>query len=349
MEWYNRIPAWIDSDSQVVISHRLRYSRNLNRIPFVERSETVRLMQVMQDVEYAMNQSNQREGWEWISIKHLNAMELNGIKEYFFIDQLPYRDPKISLWVNPSISEFILLNSGDHIKIIGLYPGKDTIRNIFALNRLDDRLSPFMEYSYHPDFGYLSPWPTNTGTGFKASFLLHLPAVAVTEQLRKVCKIASDKNCSLKSLALSGRNNVGNLFLLENSLSFGMNEESIMYEMIKAIDEIEKLEFQSEDFLRDKLIIHTKDKIFRAWGILTNATMLSLHETVNLLSAIRMGVRLHLLGDNLIKVMNQLMIIILPSHLRYRYGVLDASDEAVDQLRAAAIKEVLLNQAGHYE
>ncbi|MBP7460139.1 MAG: hypothetical protein KBA26_02505 [Candidatus Delongbacteria bacterium] len=349
MEWSYRIPPWVDSDSRVVISHRLRYSRNLNRIPFVDRAEPDRLIQVMQDLDYAMKQTGRRDDWDWIPLKPLTSMAINGIKEFFYIDRLPYPDPKIGLWINPGSSEFMMLNATDHIKLIGLYPGKDTLQNMMALNRLDDSLSPYMEYAYHPDFGHLSPCPTNTGTGFKASFLLHLPAASITEQIRKVCRIVSEKNCSLKSLSLIGKSNVGNLFIVENNLSFGLNEETIMYELIKTVDEVEQMELQSEEFLKEKLLIHTQDKVFRAWGILTNAAVLSLHETVNLLSAVRLGVRLHLLREDLIRIINQLFVSIMPAHLRYRFGMPDATEEAVDQFRALLIKEALLNQAGHHE
>ena len=58
-----------------------------------------------------------------------------------------------------------------------------------------------------------------------------------------------------------------------------------------------------------------EDRIFRAYGILTNARMISTEESLHLLSNVRMGINMGIIKDISIEKVNELMIIIQPAFL----------------------------------
>ena len=83
-----------------------------------------------------------------------------------------------------------------------------------------------------------------------------------------------------------------------------------------------------------------EDKIFRSFGILKNAHIISSQETVELLSMVRLGVDLEILENINRKSINELFIMIQPAHLQKIEGKkLSASDR--DAKRASLIREKL--------
>ena len=81
-----------------------------------------------------------------------------------------------------------------------------------------------------------------------------------------------------------------------------------------------------------------EDKIFRSYGILKNAHIISSQETVDLLSMVRLGVDLDIVKDVDRNAINELFIMIQPAHLQKIEGKkLSASER--DTRRASLIRE----------
>ncbi len=70
----------------------------------------------------------------------------------------------------------------------------------------------------------------------------------------------------------------------------------------------------------------------RAFGILRTAQTISSEETMHLLSSVRMGINLGLIGDLEIPTVNKLLIHTQPAHLQKLSGVeLDQSDRNIER------------------
>lgn len=67
---------------------------------------------------------------------------------------------------------------------------------------------------------------------------------------------------------------------------------------------------------RDQL----EDRIWRSYGMLKVARMISSEEIMHLLSQVRMGVNLGLINDIEMKTLNELFILTLPGHLQKLEG-----------------------------
>ena len=65
---------------------------------------------------------------------------------------------------------------------------------------IDQKLEGLVPYSYHKKYGYLTACPTNVGTGLKASVLLHLKALDMTNNIRKVLNIVSNLGVNIRGL-----------------------------------------------------------------------------------------------------------------------------------------------------
>ena len=82
------------------------------------------------------------------------------------------------------------------------------------------------------------------------------------------------------------------------------------------------------------------DLILRAWGILTNAHMLSAVETVKLLSQVKLGVNLGIITLKNPKILNELLITSQPAHLM-ELSAKDLNQKQRDIYRAKIVKQQL--------
>ena len=90
----------------------------------------------------------------------------------------------------------------------------------------------------------------------------------------------------------------------------------------------------------DKDRLRLEDKIWRAYGVLKSARSISSEETMDLLSAVRLGVNVGLLEDVDISTVNELFILTQPAHLQ-RMEKRDLDPGERDATRAEFIRRHL--------
>jgi len=99
-----------------------------------------------------------------------------------------------------------------------------------------------------------------------------------------------------------------------------------------------------ERMARKALILESKDqledRIWRSYGMLKAARMITSEEILQLLSQVRMGVNLGLINDIEMKTLNELLILTLPGHLQKLQGCeLDSTQRNI--IRASYIRKRL--------
>jgi protein arginine kinase len=114
---------------------------------------------------------------------------------------------------------------------------------------------------------------------------------------------------------------LGDLFQISNQNSLGLSEDEIIQNLHAVTKEIIKMERME----RNELLIDSedeiKDKVYRAYGILANAHMISTQEAMKLLSIVRMGIDLNVIDRVPAETLNHLMINIQPATLTLMYQI----------------------------
>jgi protein arginine kinase len=86
-----------------------------------------------------------------------------------------------------------------------------------------------------------------------------------------------------------------------------------------------------------------EDKIWRAYGILKNARVLTSDEVMNLLSAVRLGHAMRIIDFLNVALINDILLLSQPAHLQKYYGhEMDSSRR--DFVRAQMVREKLREQ-----
>ena len=208
------------------------------------------------------------------------------------------------------------------------------------MNTIDDALSEKLDYAYSAQWGYLTACPTNTGTAMRGSVMLHLPALVMTKQINKVLAAISKLNFTSRGFYGEGTQASGNFYQISNQVSMGHSEQDVIQNINGLIRQV----IEQEEQARQALLLQNRpmleDKIFRSFGILKNAHIISSQETVELLSMVRLGIDLSVIKDIDRKAINELFIMIQPAHLQKIEGKKLSTTER-DTKRASVIRQKL--------
>ena len=132
----------------------------------------------------------------------------------------------------------------------------------------------------------------------------------------------------------------GNLFQISNQTTLGRSESDITEALQKITRQIIEFENQAREQLVSQAQDEISDKIWRAYGILKHARVLTTEEVMNLLSAVRLGIALEILNEVSMESINKMLILSQPAHLQKHVGrVLSPSDR--DIARATLVRETL--------
>jgi len=333
----------IGPDGDVVISSRVRLARNLNHQPFPLLATSSQANEVLEQLA-AVSESGTLDSFgkfTTIRLKDLNELERRVLVEKHLISPSLANDSRAGAVVlsdNEAIS--IMINEEDHLRIQCLQPGFQ-IREAWALaSAIDDSYEAAVDFAFDEHKGYLTTCPTNVGTGLRASVMMHLPALVLTQQINRILSAVSQVGLTVRGLYGEGSEALGNLFQISNQITLGQSEDEIidnLYGVAKQIIEHEKA-------ARRKLINESyrrlEDRVKRSYGILCYASIIDSKEAAQRLSDIRLGADLGILTEVSPGVYNELLIMTQPGFLQKLYDEKMSPDDR-DYHRAKLIREHL--------
>ena len=124
---------------------------------------------------------------------------------------------------------------------------------------------------------------------------------------------------------------MGDFYQISNQITLGKSELELVEQVNDVIPVMIQYEQKARDFLARESHQELKDRVSRAYGILSTAQTISSEETMHLLSSVRMGVNMGLI-DLDIPTLNRLFIHTQPAHLQKMHGaVLDIADRNIQR------------------
>jgi protein arginine kinase len=165
-----------------------------------------------------------------------------------------------------------------------------------------------LDLAFDEQYGYLSCCPTNMGTGLRASVMMHLPALAMTNQASGTFTTLSKAGFVVRGLYGEGTEAKGNLFQISNQVTLGLSEVEILNKLVTVSRHVIELELMGRQSLMQECPLQIEDMVFRAYGILTNARLLNSDDTMSHLSYLRLGADLGLVHSVSNRVLNELLV-----------------------------------------
>ncbi len=335
-------------ESDVVVSTRIRLARNLADLPFATRATAVHKAEVITRAKEAIAKSDTALKFEYIDIPSMAALDRQFLVERQLISRelAGGLDGPRGVAFDPTETASVMVNEEDHLRLQVLRSGFALDEAWQDIDRLDDALEHRLSYAFHTQFGYLTACPTNVGTGMRASVMLHLPALGLTKQIDKVFRALQKINLAVRGLHGEGSRAFGDLYQISNHVTLGKSESKILGEIREVIVTILQYERQARNALVKERRQAEHDRVARAIGTLGSATMITAEETMELLSAVRLGIHLHLLDGVPVTAVNQLFIHTQSAHLQKLAGhTLDGEER--NSARAKYLKTKLREFGSH--
>lgn len=328
-------------NSDIVMSSRVRLARNFTKFPFVHWANKEQLDQILSKAQQAVESSNYMKGSLFLNMAGLSSVDKQFLLERHLIsrEHAVGTDHK-ALFVGDKEIVAIMINEEDHLRMQVMQSGLNLSTCWDVMSEIDADLETKMDFAFSPEWGYLTACPTNTGTGMRASVMMHLPSMVMTRQINRLIHAVGKLGLTVRGFYGEGTEALGHFFQISNQVTLGLKEEDIIDNIQRIIKQIT----DQEQSARKNLISTNKemleDKIWRAMGTLKAAHIITSNETIELLSLLRLGVEMGLIKDITRQQMNELFLLIQPAHLQKQEGKSLNSNQR-DVKRANLIREKL--------
>ncbi|HEX7241386.1 MAG TPA: protein arginine kinase [Longimicrobiaceae bacterium] len=343
---------WLNAEgpsSDVVLSTRVRLARNLQGFRFGLRAGEQDRRAVLQLTREAAESIDSFRDGSTVSIPSLDATQRQLLLERHLVSKelvegsggKPPSHAALMMSDREALS--VMVNEEDHLRLQGLVSGFRLREAWTLVDRLDEELGGRVPYAFHTEFGYLTSCPTNVGTGLRASVLIHLPGLVLTQEIGKVLQGIAQVGLTFRGLYGEGSEVVGNFFQISNQTTLGKTEEDLIDHLQRIVQQVVQYEMHARTVLLRDAPTVIEDKVWRAYGLLRHARSISFEEVMNLLSGVRLGVGLKLLPGLSVYSLNRIMIFAQAAHLeQVAGGVLPAGE--VDVYRAAYVRRILAQE-----
>ena len=327
--------------SDIVMTSRVRLARNLRGCPFPgwsQEKQRIDLLNMARPLVEALPEMKEGYIEDYATLSKIKKQVL--VERHLISREHAARSTGCAVVVDRKQSVSIMINEEDHFRMQGMRPGLSLRQAFEAIDRVDTELEEQLPYAFDSNLGYLTACPTNLGTGMRASVMVHLPGLVLTDQIAQVMKAVTKIGLAVRGLYGEGTEALGNLFQISNQQTLGEKEQDIIQQIEKVVEGILRSETNARSKLSEDHRTMLNDQVGRAYAILRHAHILNSKEALNLLSMLRLGADLDLIPECDRSILDMLLLEIQPAHLQMRAGR-ELSPQERDVLRAEITRQRL--------
>ncbi len=336
--------------NSVVISSRIRLARNIADFPFVSTCSDDQRAEIESTVRASLTSDNQLN-----QISFVDSVELGELERRFLLELQLVSAPLVQDTLSDGSAESTLpdtnegnaasipelavgtfscietasltINEEDHLRITVTRNDLDLTSAWDQISQLDDRIEQQLNYAFCPRWGYLTACPANVGTGMRVSVLVHLPALAMTGKIDKVFR--SLQRINVVARGVFGDKAVGEFFRISNQATLGVDEASLIEQVISVIPSLIEYEQQARELLLNENREGLRREVSQALEQLCKWDLDDNHDDsqtqiMALVSKVRLGVGTGLLRQHDANRVNRMFALV---QLRHRLLVAVASED----------------------
>jgi len=342
----NSVTSWMADEGKhadIVMSTRIRLARNLTGFRFPLSFSENEALQVDQAVSAVLldADSELESTFSYIDIKELSALNRRVLVEKHLISpKLANSEVTGSVLLSENEAISVMINEEDHIRIQCIFPGLQLHEAWEQANHIDDMLEKELPYAFDEQFGYLTSCPTNSGTGLRASVMMHLPSLTMTNQMNRLVTTITRLGMVVRGIYGEGSEALGNVYQISNQTTLGKSEEDILTDLQSITEQIIQKEREARTALLHTRAKELEDRLYRSLGVLSYARILTTEEAGRCLSDVRLGIDLKLIKGVDVSILNECMIFMQPGFLQ-KYAGTSLQPEERDVFRAKLFRERL--------
>lgn len=315
IKWFERT----DLVEPGVISSRVRLVRNWNEYVFPSRLSDKESETVVRRLEQGLRNLGEVDGrtYSYACLGEMKELDKKVLRERRILNStIAAKKTPAGVFISEEEDSSIVLNGTDHIRIQMLSGGIHLEELWQQADRLDDYINERFTYAYDRKYGYLTSYPTNTGTGMRASVVLHLPTLSLGKRFHGLVMEMSRFGAVIKGVYGTGNENYGSLYQVSNLKTLGITEKEIVDRVSKVSEQLLTQERKVRRMTLEKRGLECADEAYKSYGVLKYARRLAAKEAMIFLSQLMCGI-----NDGILKLKEpcsvyRLMLGIQPANLQ---------------------------------
>ena len=332
-----------DADSAIVLTSRIRLARNVAGSPFpgwARKEERIEILPVLREKVEAIPEMKDAFSHQLSELSSVQKQVL--VERHLISREQAARSEGSAIVVNRNQTLSVMINEEDHLRLQSIRSGLHLREAYDLIAKLDEELEQMLPYAFDHELGYLTACPTNVGTGLRASAMLHLPGLVISDHIGQVIQAVAKLGLAVRGIFGEGTESLGHLFQISNQSTLGESEDDIINRLERVIQRVKEQERNARIKLIEDDPQMIADKISRAYGLLKYAYVIDSKEALTHLSLIRLGSDMGCFARETIRLCDSLLMDIEPAHLQHMAGR-KLSPEERDTMRVKIIRSRLQN------
>lgn len=297
--WYEEI----SKDSDVVISTRVRYARNIANEKFPNMMNKKDKERIIQKIEQGIN----KDKYNVLRLSNIDTRTKGSLAERHLISKEIIDNENSALVINDDCRLVAMVNEEDHLRIQSFETGFNIDSCYKNLVNFTNDISKNIDFAQNEKYGYITACPTCIGTGLRVSVMLHLPGLAKLKLLNKLLEQAVSIGLSVRGLYGENTNSYGHIYQISNRKTLGVSDEDIINNIKAIINTIVEQEKSAREILLKNNRLEIENDVYRAYGILKNARIIDEEECIKLMSKVRFGISMNMIKDISLEKIQTLM------------------------------------------
>ena len=228
--------------------------------------------------------------YEYVYLEELDELSRRALRERRILNSAILNKKEIvGLIVSKDESTSLVLNGDDHIRMQFLSAGLCLNELWNRADKLDDYINARFSYAFDEKYGYLTSFPTNVGTGLRASVTLHLPTLSQGKKFSSLVGEMSRFGLTLRGVYGEGSENYGALFEVANQKTLGLTEQEILDLVARMANQLNRQEKQVREATLSSHRLEREDEVYKSYGVLKYARRLSAKDGMTFLSQLMAG------------------------------------------------------------
>ena len=199
-------------DEPNIVSSRVRLVRNWDQYRFPKTLTPQEGEELVKRLEFGLKNLEELDGtqYEYVYLEELDELSRRALRERRILNSAILNKKEIvGLIVSKDESTSLVLNGDDHIRMQFLSAGLCLNELWNRADKLDDYINARFSYAFDEKYGYLTSFPTNVGTGLRASVTLHLPTLSQGKKFSSLVGEMSRFGLTLRGVYGEGDENYG--------------------------------------------------------------------------------------------------------------------------------------------
>jgi protein arginine kinase len=327
IDFLEKNAAWKNNDNAIWLASTVKMYRNIANFKFPGKLTVENKKQILPLIENGLIDQCHLQNPFVILAEDMTPIEKEYLYEHFLAVSSFQQAHGGEAFITDETGKFlVIINVRDHIQLQLTYYNNEIEEAWGELVATETKLGSSIDYSFSPKFGFLSSDFSTCGTGLVVYIFLHVPALVHTNKLNDILLGTSDDDEEVVTEGIQGnlQQMVGDVLTLHNSCTLGLTENDIIRMIHTSATRLMVAEKSARTKLCNENNPDIKDKISRAFGLLTHSYCLETKEALDALSLCKLGSELGWVTGVPHAVFNDLFFTIRRAHLMQKE---DSNDE----------------------